>query len=418
MKKYTIIFITSVILSSNLLVFNNNLNINIKFHFNKYFQIGLNGNSINESLILEFYNFILAECNPKEFKLSTKCIEGFNRFDTFLIKTDKLNKISSFNNSNECNFCYKYLNRTTGLYEKKTIYYHTFFHMNNNVQKEEEYNYIRVIKLNILSYLATQNLCCKKLILWKLPQFPSKIENELNKMFSYYMNKNIFSIQTFEFNFFCKNGFFKNIMCKLKDENLMNSNLIFLSDMVRFVVLDIYGGIYADGDVVYFKDMRLFWYFNFAYVWGSSLNTFNTAVLGINKDYNYTSSLSNLFEYINSNQQTKNNLLFNFHPFHLSRWVESINNNTIFNYSSLKIIHNHFFDYSWMCAEKGFKQIDDIPICRFSDFSEKKIIEYKDFNFSNFIKGAFAYHYHKAKKINNGSYFDHLERYFTANLNL
>ena len=57
---------------------------------------------------------------------------------------------------------------------------------------------------------------------------------------------------------FCKNS------NKEKDFNRHYS--VSLSDFVRFVVLDQYGGIYTDGDVIYLKEMNLLWYFgNFAY---------------------------------------------------------------------------------------------------------------------------------------------------------
>jgi WD repeat and SOF domain-containing protein 1 len=48
------------------------------------------------------------------------------------------------------------------------------------------------------------------------------------------------------------------------------------------MILNLYGGIYVDGDVLFLRDMSLFWTENFAYRW-SQLETWNTAVLGLNK---------------------------------------------------------------------------------------------------------------------------------------
>ena len=49
---------------------------------------------------------------------------------------------------------------------------------------------------------------------------------------------------------------FKNsrICTNIDHIDLSNRHLVALSDLARFFILDIYGGIYTDGDVIYLKD--------------------------------------------------------------------------------------------------------------------------------------------------------------------
>jgi hypothetical protein len=56
------------------------------------------------------------------------------------------------------------------------------------------------------------------------------------------------------------------------------------SDLIRFVALYYYGGIYADSDTVFLLDLRNFQGMSFAYKWDRRSNLlFNTAVMGLAK---------------------------------------------------------------------------------------------------------------------------------------
>jgi hypothetical protein len=48
---------------------------------------------------------------------------------------------------------------------------------------------------------------------------------------------------------------------------LKHMGLSGLSDFLRFAVLDIYEGIYVDGDIMFLRDMRVLWDENFFYRW-------------------------------------------------------------------------------------------------------------------------------------------------------
>jgi hypothetical protein len=142
-----------------------------------------------------------------------------------------------------------------------------------------------MMQLNIMSFLATQNLQCTKLIVWLLKDFNLNVKN------SFIGNKTL-ELRVFDLKELCryrKNGngtlhssFENHSICLSID----SSNEVFsaktqigFSDFVRFVVLDICGEIYVDGDVIFLKDTRILWNGNFAYRW-SFVNYTNTAALG------------------------------------------------------------------------------------------------------------------------------------------
>lgn len=60
-----------------------------------------------------------------------------------------------------------------------------------------------------------------------------------------------------------------------------SSNVVAYSDLVRFVALYFYGGIYADVDMVFLKDMRSFHGHSFAFKWDLNVDYYNTAVMGL-----------------------------------------------------------------------------------------------------------------------------------------
>ena len=64
--------------------------------------------------------------------------------------------------------------------KKHVVYYHTFWQLKGD--QDEFAN--RLPYLNIMSYLATQNLICTKLIVWKLNSFPNSPGKRIKKDFS------------------------------------------------------------------------------------------------------------------------------------------------------------------------------------------------------------------------------------------
>jgi hypothetical protein len=110
---------------------------------------------------------------------------------------------------------------------------------------------------------------------------------------------NNIQFKTFDLNLLCNTSvsFNKHQICNLNDPLNLESieNLVDISDLVRFFVLDQYGGIYADGDVLYLRNMQTLFKYNFVYRWYFLLDKTNTAVIGID---NKNSSLNNLYDLI------------------------------------------------------------------------------------------------------------------------
>jgi hypothetical protein len=152
------------------------------------------------------------------------------------------------------------------------FFHHTFFHYDKSDQKNN-----RMMKLNILSFLATQNLHCTKLIVWFLKEFSKDVIDDFTKMFSAYLTNKSLELRVFDLEELCNyrklsNGrlfseFEKHKICasKVNLQKNLRRNVVAFSDFVRFVVLDIFGGIYVDGDMVFLKDTRILWNDNFAY---------------------------------------------------------------------------------------------------------------------------------------------------------
>ena len=333
--KINIFSFKSILIASIILIITYNFNISQNIlDTKKIISLIVTKTSINDenfkANLAEFKSIMKKDCYPK---LNTKnrenCIKKLLYFDKYLINQKRKKRLDE---TEGCDKCLSISN------EKKTVYYHVFWQL-----AQHEANKIRMIKLNIMSYLATQNLCCSKFILWKLDEFPSLVYQDLNKTFSYYLNKNILEIKTFSIKEFCDSGFFKRGVCS-SQTSLNSKYLVALSDLVRFVVLDKYPGIYTDGDTIYLKDMRFLWYFNFAYRW-SFLHTYNTAVLGINKLID--PSINKLYDLINKEDATIDSLINGFHPQVLGTTVSSLNNQTIYNYDTLLPLHSHFFDGAW-----------------------------------------------------------------------
>ena len=119
------------------------------------------------------------KCDPKQFELSKKCLE--------FIQLDDDN-----NNNKIKHDCYKCL-MNNDYNAIKIIYFHTVW----EITSDEDNNEFRVLNLNLMSFLATQNLCCSRLILWKLRNFSNKKEQILKSKYKEYYDKEYFQIRAF-----------------------------------------------------------------------------------------------------------------------------------------------------------------------------------------------------------------------------
>ncbi len=180
-------------------------------YLNNYYKIASNYQGMNE-LELTLSKF----CDPIIIEKSDNCLKELVKIDT------------NFKCNNE---------------RDEFITYHTFWQITTS-SSLESYE-LRVLELNLMSYLATQNLPCSQFFLWHLSQFPEIIKSYLLKKYKFYFDTQQIEMKTFNISELCTDdSFFNNhIICKNNLNNrLENKHLVALSDFVRFFVLDKYEG--------------------------------------------------------------------------------------------------------------------------------------------------------------------------------
>jgi len=354
----------------------------------------------------KLYYVLDNECSPEVFRTAKVC-------------SNALLKINDSQIKNNCNQCYT-------RNDENKIYYHTFWDLALVNSTRHEYQF-RVLKLNLMSYLTTQNLCCSKLILWTLNEFTINYLNVKlsHSLFNVYLQNRTIQLRLFDIKVLCLNTIsFKNhsICLNNKSNKITNNtsknmiNIVGFTDFVRFFVLDQYAGIWIDGDVILLRNLNLLWQFNFAYLWGRYKSVMNTAVLGIT---NNTNSKKDIYKIALKDTNNLRDLVNAFHPFILSKKIANLNKDSIFKFKSLKILRNYLFDPAWLCFEGYQKSLNEKMICDFKDFTNRKFLNKNEkFSINNFFPGSFAYHIHNdaGPEVEETSYFYLLEKYFENKL--
>ncbi|RIA91352.1 hypothetical protein C1645_767628 [Glomus cerebriforme] len=258
------------------------------------------------------------------------------------------------------------------------------------------------LTLQMKSFLYTQPLACSKLYVWLQN---SDTDIDMNPFAGFIYKK--FSPKNIEFK-------------KWDTEEQLNSDPIYngweaimsghssvaFSDLVRFVVLNRYGGMYMDGDVLFLRDMRPLYHsgIDFSYKW-SFKTEYNTAVLRLHA--NGTTSRKII------SQAMKEKM--NFHPFQIKKYLladtnlslDSPTTKSIYN-SALYMYSVPLFDPLWLKNDRRQKNVlspnlngmDDVWDPNFipGEFPNiKNINDYSPLDLrkaDNFFRGAFAYHWH------------------------
>ena len=375
--------------------------------------------SPNLTLNVEFNEILQAYCDVKTKVYPLECLKKIRSFD---IKNDLLSKRT---HAEQCKLCFYYnSNNDATNSQKLTIYYHTFWQLNKVNASHDEFN-MRVLKLNIMSYLSTQNLCCTRFILWTLKEFPDEFLADIETTFEYYIKENLLQLKQFDLDMICAentSSFKSTKLCSslfYRNENLSRKRLVALSDLVRFVVLELYGGIYTDGDVIMLKDMKDLWGFNFAYRWSIGSNL-NTAVLGLN--LNVDPSVRIVYDHaLNSFSFGVSGFYYLFHPYKISNIVRELNGNSLFEFKTLRVLNCVLFDPAWICADSNHTVNHFEGVCDFSEFNRKSIRNETSFRAEDFFGGAFTYHLHLKNlgfHVNEMSFFKYFENFYLKNLKI
>ncbi|RIA81978.1 hypothetical protein C1645_789226, partial [Glomus cerebriforme] len=243
-------------------------------------------NRPNDGYIID-YEKIVAHCDMSKF-LAEQCLEYLDKYESDYMIPDSNSKSST-----ECSP------------DQPPMLFHVFW--KGDISDK--------IAMMIKSFLFTQPLKCSKLYVWLDDTTMSLEENPHSSPFL------LFSPKFIEFK-------------KWNTEEQLNYDPIYkgweyiygtkrrsvsFSDMVRFVVLQRYGGIYVDADVLLLRDLRPFYQtdFEFSYQW-SFKEDYNTAVLRLRA--NSTSSRLAI-------QGAMKNRM-RFHPFSIKRYFTNVENPT------------------------------------------------------------------------------------------
>lgn len=167
----------------------------------------------------------------------------------------------------------------------------------------------------------------------------------------------------------------------------VNPSLVSISDIVRFVVLHLHGGMYLDIDMLLLKDMRplLISHVDFAERWGAyaGQGDFNTAVLALRK----MTSLSAYF------LRTGVRLGLLFHP-RIMGW-HALKDGRV---KELAMLESSAFDQVWL--EFAGTRDGTIVTPSFSNFTQVFEADFVDEklgkkrNLDDFFAGSWAYHMH------------------------
>jgi hypothetical protein len=139
-----------------------------------------------------FFNLTRSHCDARAIK-QPACLSRIRQFDQNL-------NLQTFTDL-KCSEC---------LQNEPKFLHQTFAHANDNFRKEM---ILRLLKLNIMSFLATRNLCCTKLIVWTLSDFYMEISVGLIKTFSHYIS--VDNLEVKEFNL--------SALCVLETDSLVKS---------------------------------------------------------------------------------------------------------------------------------------------------------------------------------------------------
>ena len=164
---------------------------------------------INSEYQEKFYVILKTSCNPKKLT-NVDCLNDLNSLEKEI--GGKKSSLKQYHPSLECA-------------NKSKLLFHSFWSISSGLysRRASEFS-MRVLKLNVMSFLTTQNLHCSKFILWTLDSFPDKYREEIYTMFEKYITNDTIGIQIFNVEALCRlslwsqNGEFqKSGVCLNKD---------------------------------------------------------------------------------------------------------------------------------------------------------------------------------------------------------
>ena len=337
-----------------------------------------------KKILLNFDDVIREHCPVENLSIGYTCLQKLNEF-----KIEQLNGLEKT--------------------KEPVMLYHTFWRID-----EGKPHHLRVLILQILSFLATQDTSQSKFIIWLQDPFSDHVNKTLISKFGKYFKSQIVNVEILNFKELCSNGVFSKRFDKCSSTS--NYNSVAFSDFVGFLVLYKYGGIYTDGDVFYLRDMRPFWNKNFVHRW-SFTEDYNTAIMGLN--LNRSKAIDDLYANIlqidNLISKFFIDLVGAFYPARIRDSVRVLNGN-IYHYKDFEVFHSIMFDPAWLCNDGVLPRFNNVTVCVFKEFYDT-VITSKEFKIDQFYGGAFSFHLHLGNcgkcQIDENSFFHHIESYFS-----
>lgn len=265
---------------------------------------------------------------------------------------------------NDTKYCFDYLNNNKIIGGENTEYNGIFHvHWRGPIDNNK-------VILQLKSILATQYI--QKIYFW--------IENSLMTMMSINY-KNLIQLQEYvEIKIFDK-SIFEQAMGDSKNKeriwmyyNALHGDRRYKTDMLRWIVLNIYGGVYTDADTLLLRDLRDLHIKNWCSKWGVEPYA-EGCIIKLEKG-------SNVYEQMYLNDPKNPQCFLNIQ----NNLPEAFN----YKHKNLNItsLPNAFFDIVWNEEDK------DVPYLSFNNFNYFFKETDKEITLDNFMKGCFAYHWH------------------------
>lgn len=151
---------------------------------------------LSENYEREFDRVLTQNCNPRDIDdAKFTCLSVLNDLDT-RYKHLKA-QLPNYHARHECT--------TTTQGRPSKLLFHSFWKieqgdvlMNSASSAAAAYFSMRMLKLNVMSFLSTQNLHCSKLIIWTLPSFSATYRAQIETLFGEYFRRDVIGMETFD----------------------------------------------------------------------------------------------------------------------------------------------------------------------------------------------------------------------------
>ena len=284
-----------------------------------------------------------------------------------------------------------------------TIYINDFLNSHDTIGNEKNVNYNGIfhihwrgpidndkVILQIKSTLATQKVF--KIYFWIEDNLTTMMSSGYNKLIQFHkyveikeFNKNIFNQAT---------GNINNKEKIWSYYSRHHGDRRYKTDILRWVILNIYGGVYTDADTLLLRDLRDIKINNWSSKWGVDPYA-ECCILKLEKG-------SDMYEqmYLNNPNNPQCFLLIQ------NNLPEAFN----YKYDNLTFtsLPSAFFDIVWNLEMLKHRDLLFLTFSEFEHFFENTDIE---ITLDNFFKGCFAYHWH------NRWDFPELKNSFAGKLN-